>query len=61
MKDRKQKQLSIQEHINNFLEIFPEATKEESDFVEKICSWDNTKRSAFILAKRIFEERQHET
>jgi len=31
-------------------------TKEESDFIESIVKWEDEKRSAFVLAKRIFEE-----
>lgn len=36
--------------------LFPEVTKEESDAIEHILKWDDGKRAAFFLAKRLFEE-----
>jgi len=31
-------------------------TKEESDYIEDVLRWDDETKSAFMFAKRIFEE-----
>ncbi len=48
----------ITEHIDFFMSKFPQMTKEESDFVEEVLKWDDEKRSAFIMAKRLFEDKE---
>ncbi len=35
--------------------VFPQITKEESDFIAEICAWDSDTRNAFMFAKRLFE------
>ena len=47
---------TFSDHIKYFLKIFPQITKEQSDFIEDIVKWEDEKRSAFMFAKRIFEE-----
>lgn len=48
--------LSLPKKIEKFTEWFPTITKEESDFIEKIASWDTETKAAFLLAKRFFED-----
>lgn len=47
----------MKEKIDEFLEFFTTITKEQSDNIEKILSWDGETRMAFKYAKRIFEEK----
>lgn len=42
--------------IDKNLRYLSELTKEESDFISNILSWDDEQKIAFSLAKRIFEE-----
>lgn len=39
-----------------FLHHFPKMTKEESDFIHDILSWDSDKKTGFMLAKKLFED-----
>lgn len=32
-------------------------TKEESDYIHDILSWDSDKKSGFMLAKQVFEDK----
>lgn len=48
--------VSLPEKINKFMHWFPEITKEESDFISQVLSWDDETRMAFSFAKRMFEE-----
>lgn len=49
--------MSIQKKIDCFLaNVLPNLTEEEASFIESICKWDNEQRSAFMMAKKIFEE-----
>lgn len=48
--------MNIKEHIQYFLDLFPQITKDESDTIETILEWDDEKRAAFFFAKKIFEE-----
>lgn len=49
--------LSFPDKINKFMDWFPKITKEESDFISQILSWDDETRMSFSFAKRIFEEK----
>lgn len=44
------------EWIDFFLDKFPEMTKEESDYIHDILSWEDEKRSGFMFAKQVFED-----
>lgn len=48
---------SFTQWIDYFLETFPHMTEEESDFVGDVCKWEDDKRMAFCMAKKIFDER----
>lgn len=45
----------MKEKIEYFLAHFEEITKEEADFIEAIVKWDQEKRTAFLMAKAIYE------
>lgn len=49
------RQQGITEHVEWFLKWFGTITQEESDFIEEILNWEDERRAAFLLAKRIFE------
>ncbi len=42
--------------IECFLEIFPNLTQAEANFINEILRWEDNKRIAFHWAKKIFEE-----
>lgn len=44
--------------IDQFMSWFPSITKEESDYIAEILTWDDEKRSAFMFAKGIFEDKE---
>lgn len=46
---------TIKEHIDEFLNRFPLMTKIESDLVEVVLKWEDEKKMAFFMAKKIFE------
>jgi hypothetical protein len=50
----------MKEQIAKFIEFFTTITKEEADFIEKVLNWDDEKKFAFKMAKRIFEEKDEE-
>lgn len=47
----------MKEKIDKFIKYFTTITKEQADFMENILKWDDEKKIAFMLAKRIFEEK----
>jgi len=47
----------MKEKIDKFIEYLTTITKEESDHIEAILKWDSETRVAFMVAKRIFEEK----
>jgi|GEM_PF-1764318 len=49
----------MKEKIDKFILYFTTITKEECDFIESILKWDDETKAAFKLAKRIFEEKEH--
>jgi hypothetical protein len=49
--------LSLTQRMDEFLHWFPKITKEDSDLIGEVCSWDDETRSAFMFAKRIFEQK----
>ena len=52
-----EKNLSLPQWIEFFLnEVFPNITKEESDFISVVLSWSEEKKTAFKFAKNLFEE-----
>lgn len=51
--------LSFTQKMDKFIAIFSTMTKEESDYIAEICSWDDEMRSAFMFAKRVFEDKTH--
>lgn len=50
----------MKEHIEYFLELFPQMTQEDRDAIGEILRWDSEKKAAFFLAKRLFEEEEEE-
>lgn len=52
---------SMMEKIDKFIKFLPTITKEESDQIEAILKWDDEEKAAFIMAKRIFEEKEDES
>lgn len=50
----------MKEKIDKFIQYFTTITKEDSDFIEHVLTWDDETKSAFFLAKRIFEETDQE-
>lgn len=48
--------MNIKEKIEFFLKQMHTMTKQDSDFIQQVINWDEEKKSAFIFAKRIFEE-----
>lgn len=43
--------------IDEMMELLPKLTKEESDFIATVLKWEDEKKSAFLLAKNIFESK----
>lgn len=54
------KRNSIKSMIDHFLDMFPQITKDESNFTAEIIKWDDEKKAAFLFAKQIFEENECE-
>lgn len=50
----------MKEKINKFMHYFTTITKEQADFMEEILNWTDEDKIAFMLAKRIFEEKENE-
>jgi hypothetical protein len=48
---------TMQQKINYFIKYFTKITKEQADFMEDILKWDDETRAAFMVAKRIFDEK----
>ena len=46
----------MKKEIDEVLKKLPTITKEEADYIEEILKWDDTKKSAFLIAKRLFED-----
>ena len=40
------------------LEYLTKLTREEADFIEYVLKWDDQMKIAFMMAKRIFEEKE---
>lgn len=52
---------SIEFWIKYFLEMLPEFTHDEANFIEACLHWEDEKRAGFLFAKRLFEgEDPHE-
>lgn len=49
--------LSIPDKINHFLEYFTKMTKEDCDYIEHVLRWDDETKMSFLLAKKMFEEK----
>ncbi len=47
----------MNEKIDKFIEYFTTITKEECDYIESILKWDDETKMAFMMAKRIFEDK----
>lgn len=47
----------MKQKIEKFLDYLPTITKEQSDFIASILKWDDETKMAFMLAKRIFEDK----
>ncbi len=43
--------------IDHFMKLFPKITQEESDYVYEILQWENEKRAGFLMAKKLFEDK----
>lgn len=53
-----EKHKTLTEWLNFFVnEFLPSITQEQSDYIHDILTWDNEKRAGFMLAKRVFEEK----
>jgi len=50
--------LSFTQKMDEFLHWFPKITKEDSDLIADVASWDDETRSAFMFAKRLFEDKE---
>lgn len=50
----------MKEHIEYFIQLFTQMTKEESDAIAEILRWDPEKKAAFFLAKQLFEGEEEE-
>lgn len=49
--------MSFVEKLDHLLsDVLPNLTKEEANFIESICEWESEQRSAFMMAKKLFEE-----
>ena len=47
----------MKKKIDWWLDLFEKMTKEESDYIYNILMMDDEKKIAFIIAKRIFEDK----
>jgi len=43
--------------IDYCLEMLSSMTKEEADYIQAILRWNDEQKTAFFLAKKIFEEK----
>jgi hypothetical protein len=48
---------SIPEMMEFFWTYFTTITKDESDYIETILHWTQEMKAAFVMSKRIFEEK----
>lgn len=46
----------ITKYIDEFIIWFTVMTKRECDYIEEILNWEPEKKTAFFLAKRLFEK-----
>ena len=51
----------MKEKIDKFIQYFTTITKEECDYIQSILNWDDDTKLAFIIAKRMFEEKDEKT
>ncbi len=49
----------MKEQIDEMMELLPNLTKEEADFIETVLKWESDKKAAFMIAKRIFESKDN--
>lgn len=47
----------MKEKIDKFIQYFTTITKDQADFMEDVLKWDDETKTAFMFAKRIFEEK----
>lgn len=47
----------MKELIDKNLKYLSQLTKEEADFIEHVLKWDDEQKAAFVMAKRIFEDK----
>jgi hypothetical protein len=47
----------MKELINQILQLLPTIAKEEADYIEEIINWPHEQKTAFLIAKQIFEEK----
>jgi len=50
----------MKEKIEKNLKYLSELTKDEADFIENILKWDEEQKTAFMFAKRIFEDKDED-
>lgn len=48
---------SFSELIDHYLKQLPNMSKEEADFIESVIRLPDENKNAFMLAKRIFEDK----
>lgn len=47
----------MKDELEKALEFLPTLTQEEADLIEIVCKWPEIQKSAFVLAKKMFEEK----
>ena len=50
----------MKEKINYWLNLFPQMTRDEAQFIEDIINLDKDTQAAFKWARKIFEENNNE-
>lgn len=46
----------MKEHIEKFIELLQQLTKEEADLIEIVIKWPDEKKAAYLFAKQMFDE-----
>lgn len=49
--------IAMTDMIDYCLEMLSSMTKEEADYIQAILRWNDEQKTAFFLAKKIFEEK----
>ena len=46
----------MKEELDKMFDLLPKLTKDEADFIEMVCRWNDIERAAYMMAKKIFED-----